>query len=189
MFFDGAYTKDGVGEGFVLIPPERERITIFHKLQFEATKNVAEYEALISGLKAAKKMGVKCISTFGDSELVVQQVRQQYQCKHLRIKSYRNNVWDIIDNFFDDFNITTIPRDENSEADSPTMTGSTFKATPVLKIKHEVEIRHRPSIPDNIKQWKVFEDDQQIKMFLELIEEFSDTHIDQDRMPSTEEEE
>ena len=72
MFFDGAYTKDGAGAGVVLIPPEGERITISHKLQFEATNNVAEYEALILGLEAAKKMGVKCISAFGDSELVVQ---------------------------------------------------------------------------------------------------------------------
>jgi len=39
---------------------------------------VAEYDALILGLEAAKKIGVRSISTFGDLELVVQQVRQQY---------------------------------------------------------------------------------------------------------------
>ena len=76
MFFDGAYTKDGAGAGVVLIPSEGERIIVSHKLQFEATNNVAGYEALILGLEASKKMGVKCISVFGDSELVVQQVRQ-----------------------------------------------------------------------------------------------------------------
>jgi len=32
MFFDGVYTKDGAGEGVVLIPPEGERIRISHKL-------------------------------------------------------------------------------------------------------------------------------------------------------------
>jgi len=52
-----------------------------------------------------------------------------------------------------------------------------------------VEIRHRPSIPDNVKHWQVFEDDQQIKRFLELIKEFSSTHIKQDGIPSAEEEE
>jgi len=35
-----------------------------------------------------------------------------------------------------------------------------------------------PSITDNIKHWQVFEDDQQNKRFLELIEEFSSTHIE-----------
>ena len=71
----------------MLISPEGERITVSHKLQFEATNNVAEYESLILGLEATKKMGVKCIYVFGDSELAVQQVRQQYQCKHPRMKS------------------------------------------------------------------------------------------------------
>jgi len=108
------------------------------------------------GLEAAKKMGVKCISIFGDFDLVVHQVRHQYQCKHLSMKSYRNYVWDIVDNFFDAFNITSIPREEKSEADSLATTGGTFKPPPMLKIKHEVEIRHMPSIPDNVKHWHVF---------------------------------
>jgi hypothetical protein len=30
------------------------------------------------------------------------------------------------------------------------------------------------------KHWKVFEDDQQIKKFLEMVEKFSTHHIDQD---------
>jgi hypothetical protein len=37
-----------------------------------------------------------------------------------------------------------------------------------------------PSIPDNVKHWKVFEDDLKIKKFLETVEEFSEMHIDQD---------
>ena len=67
------------------------------------------------------------------------------------MKSYKNYVWDIVDNFFDAFNITSIPREENSEADALATAGNTFKPPPVLKIKHEVEIRHRSSIPDNVK--------------------------------------
>jgi len=144
----------------MLIPPKGERIMVSHKLQFEATNNVDEYEALILGLEAAKKMGVKCIYVFGDSEQVVQQIRQQYQCKYPKMKSYRNYVWDIVDNFFDAFNIMVIPRDENNEVDALDTATNMFKPPPVLKIKHEVEIRHGPSIPDNIKHWKVFEDDQ-----------------------------
>ena len=98
-------------------------------------------------------------------------------------------VGHLVDNFFYAFNITTIPRDENSEANALATTGSTFKAPPMLKIKHEVEIRQKTSIPDNVKHWQVLEEDQQIKRFLKLIEEFSATHIDRDRMPSAEEEE
>jgi hypothetical protein len=44
----------------------------------------------------------------------------------------------------------------------------------------EVEIRYRPSVPDNVKHWKVFEDDQEIEKFLQSISDFSALHIDED---------
>jgi len=91
----------------------------------------------------------------------------------------------MVDNFFDAFNITSIPREENSEADALATTDNAFKPPPVLKVKDKFELRHRPSIPDNIKHWQVFEDDKHIKSFLELIEYFSATHIDQDGVPPT----
>ena len=37
---------------------------------------------------------------------------------------------------------------------------------------------NRPSIPNNSKYWQVFEDDMQIRRFLELSIEFVNTHID-----------
>jgi len=44
-----------------------------------------------------------------------------------------------------------------------------------------VEVKYRPSIPDNVKHWKVFEDDLEIKRSLETMEELSALHIDQDQ--------
>ena len=41
-----------------------------------------------------------------------------------------------------------------------------------------MDIVNRPSILDNSKYWQVFEDDMQIKRFLELSREFVNTHID-----------
>lgn len=41
-------------------------------------------------------------------------------------------------------------------------------------------MRYRPSVPDNIKHWHIFEDDQQIKEFLTMLEDFEGTEIDQD---------
>jgi hypothetical protein len=48
------------------------------------------------------------------------------------------------------------------------------------KIKYDVEVKYRPSIPGNVKYWKVFEADLELKNFLETIDEFSSLHIDQD---------
>jgi hypothetical protein len=89
-------------------------------------------------------------------------------------------VWDLIDNFFSAFNITFVPREENTMVDSLATSVSQFKIPHPSKLRYDVEIRYRPSVPDNIKHWKVFEEDLEIRKFLELVDEFSTLHIDQD---------
>ena len=49
------------------------------------------------------------------------------------------------------------------------------------KLKYEVEVKYIPSTPDNVKHWKVFEDDLEIKIFLETVDEFLALQIDQDQ--------
>jgi ribonuclease HI len=180
MFFDGASSKEGVGAGVVFVSPAQETTSLSYKLEFEATNNVAEYEALVSSLRAAKDMGIEEISVFGDVELIIQQIRNIYQAKHPRLRSYRNEVWDLIDSFFLAFNISFIPRGENIVVDSLAVSASNFRVPLPPKLKYDVEVKYRPSIPDNVKHWKVFENDLEIKIFLETFDEFSTLHIDQD---------
>ena len=52
-----AATKKVGGAGIVLISPEREILKHVVKLQFLATNNKAEYEALLTGLSLAKSLG------------------------------------------------------------------------------------------------------------------------------------
>jgi hypothetical protein len=94
---------------------------------------------------------------------------------------YINEVWDMIDSFSLDFNISFVPREENYVADSLAVSTSNFKVPLPPKLKYEVEIKYRPSIPDNVKHWKVFEDDIKIKRFLEAVDEFFYMHIDQNQ--------
>jgi ribonuclease HI len=179
MFFDGASSSMGAGAGVIFISPYQETISLSYKLEFETTNNVAKYEALVLGMRAAKELGIKELSMFGDAELIIQQVRNVYQDNHPRLRSYRNEVWDLIDNFFSTFNITFVPREENTSADSLAVSASLFKASLPPKIHGGVEIRYRPSIPDNANHWEVLEDDIEIRNFLETIDEFSALHIDQ----------
>jgi ribonuclease HI len=58
-------------------------------MEFETTNNIAEYEALVLGLRVAKDMAIDCLAIFGDSELVINQVRNIYQAKKLRLKQYK----------------------------------------------------------------------------------------------------
>jgi ribonuclease HI len=113
MFFDGSSSRESDGAGVVLIYLAQETISLSYKIEFETTNNVVEYEALVLGLRAAKDMGIEEISVFGDVELIFQQIRSIYQANHPQLKSYRNEVCDLIDIFFSAFNISFVLREEN----------------------------------------------------------------------------
>jgi ribonuclease HI len=48
----------------------------------QATNNVAEYRALVAGLKKAKELGVDDLEVVSDSELLVKQMRGEYKVKN-----------------------------------------------------------------------------------------------------------
>ena len=55
-----------------MISPSKENIHLSYKLDFKTTNNIAEYEALLLGVKASKEMGIMCIRIFGDADLIIQ---------------------------------------------------------------------------------------------------------------------
>ena len=95
------------------------------------------------------------------------------------LKVCHNEVWDMIDNYFVAFNITYIPRDHNQTADSLALAATHFRIPKTTQLKYPIEVRYRPLVPDNVRQWKLFEDDIAIKRFLEMAGEFSYSLIDQ----------
>jgi ribonuclease HI len=173
MCFDGSCSKGGSCVGVVIISPSKEVISMFYKLEFETTNNIAEYEVLLLGLGAAKDMGIDKLAVFGDFELVIHQVNNIHQTKKQRLKQCMNDLRDFVENFFLDFNITFVQRKFNQQEDSLALETSNFKAPLCSNLRYEIEVKHRPSIPNNIKHWQVFSDDQELKKFLETIDEFS----------------
>jgi hypothetical protein len=85
-----------------------------------------------------------------------------------------------VNNFFLDFNISFIPREENAPADCLAFIASLLEVPELPTVRSDVEIKYRPSVPDNVKHWKVFEDDQEIEKFLQSVDNFSALHIDED---------
>jgi ribonuclease HI len=179
MFFYGSSTKYGSGVGIVLISHSKESTYLSYKLEFETTNNIAKYESLMLGLRAAKNMNIKELVVLGDSELVILQIRNVYQKKQQRLKKYRIEVWDLTENFFVTFNISFIPTIANQREDSLALAASNCIPPIDPHLNYEVEMRPRPSTPDNVKHWKFFIDDQELKRFLETIDEFSSIIIDQ----------
>ena len=96
------------------------------KLEYEATNNVVEYEALLLGLQTARSMNIRSLKVLGDSKLVDRQVRNQCQAKHPMLRAYRNEILDLVDNFFLAFNIQFMPWEKNRMADSLPVADSTF---------------------------------------------------------------
>ena len=53
MYFDGSVMKTGAGAGLLFISPLGEHMRYVIHLHFPASNNMAEYEALLSGLRIA----------------------------------------------------------------------------------------------------------------------------------------
>ena len=69
------------------------------QIHFDCTNNVAEYEALLHGLRMAKEMNIKRIHCYGDSDLVSQQVSGTWDSKDATMAAYRREV-DKVAGFF-----------------------------------------------------------------------------------------
>ena len=71
MKFDESFISTGGGVGIVLANEENETLSMSFKLDFLCSKNVAEYEAYLTGLTIAQEMGIKRLKVKGDLNLVV----------------------------------------------------------------------------------------------------------------------
>uniref|UniRef100_A0A2N9EHN4 Uncharacterized protein n=1 Tax=Fagus sylvatica TaxID=28930 RepID=A0A2N9EHN4_FAGSY len=83
---DGSSTKEMGGAGIILVSPEKDKFEYAIQLRFRATNNEAEYEALLAGLKLSKKMGVKNLTVKSDSQLVIGQIKGEYEAREDRMK-------------------------------------------------------------------------------------------------------
>ena len=59
LFFDGSARQQGDSAGVVLVDPSEDQVKYMVHLEFKATNNMAEYEALIFGLSAAVSLGIR----------------------------------------------------------------------------------------------------------------------------------
>jgi ribonuclease HI len=59
MYFDGSLMKTGADAGLLFISPLGKHLRYALRLHFPASNNVAEYEALVNGLRIAIELGVR----------------------------------------------------------------------------------------------------------------------------------
>nr|GEY65947.1 reverse transcriptase domain-containing protein [Tanacetum cinerariifolium] len=102
----------------------RGRIHLRAKVQFAASNNEAEYEALIAGLQIVTQMGVKNIQENVDSKLVANQVLGTYVAKEDNMIKYLEIANGLVSGF-KTFSISQVLRCKNKKADALSKIAST----------------------------------------------------------------
>jgi len=93
-------------------------------------------------------LNAKRILVYGDYELVIKQVRGEYQAKHPRMWAYHNVVLDILKLFLE-YTLTCVPHIQNSIVDALAKATSSLKIPMNSNNKFEIHVKHHPTIPNN----------------------------------------
>jgi probable phosphoglycerate mutase len=107
-----------------------------------ATNNVAEYTALIEGLKLAQAKGVTEIDVRMDSKLVVFQVLGEWKIKNDALRQLAARAERLLRGF-DRKSLTYVPREQNAEADKLANQGMDQAALDE-ELDREAKIQHDP---------------------------------------------
>ena len=113
MYFDGSLMKKGTDIGLA----EYEAHEVHGLPHFPSSNNVAEYEALINGLRIAIELGIRRLDVRGDSQLVIDQVIKEWSCHNAKMAAYCREVCQLEDKF-DGLELNHIPRHLNEAADA-----------------------------------------------------------------------
>jgi ribonuclease HI/transposase InsO family protein len=97
MYFDGSLMKTGAG--LLFISPLGKHVLYVLRLHFPASNNMAEYEALVNGLRIAAELGVRRLDARGDSQLVIDQVMKNSHCRDRKMEAYCDEVRRLEDKF------------------------------------------------------------------------------------------
>jgi ribonuclease HI len=117
VFFDGCSKANPgpAGAGYHILLQGRPALTGGRQLGVR-TNNAAEYEALLAGLSAARRLGARHVMVLGDSELVVRQLTGEYRVRNADLKPlYERAKTELAQ--FELWHATWVPRHENQEAD------------------------------------------------------------------------
>jgi ribonuclease HI len=82
----------------------------------EATNNRAEYEGLVRALEVAERYGFDEVAVRSDSELLVRQVRGEYDTNDPALRELRVRARELLSRF-DEWSLSHVPREINERAD------------------------------------------------------------------------
>ena len=112
LYVDGSSNGKGSGAGVILEGPNDITLKYSLKFDFQETNNQAKYEALVAGLQLAKEVGAEMLSIKSDSQLVITQIKGDYEVKEPLLAKYARmaKVLEIVEHAAEDVikNFSTI---------------------------------------------------------------------------------
>jgi ribonuclease HI len=100
----------------VAYTPDGDELTERSELLGEATNNVAEYRALLLGLRLARELGAGEVEVVNDSELVARQIGGEYKVKHTGLKPLYLDAMRALREF-ERWSVRSVRREGNVRAD------------------------------------------------------------------------
>jgi ribonuclease HI len=116
VFCDGSWGTFGAGAVVVLVAPSKIRTCYAARLDFSCTNNIAEYEALLLGLRKLKAMGIRRAILKTESQVISGHVNKSNNTRDLKLERYLDTVRRL-EASFEGFSVKNIPRGENEHAD------------------------------------------------------------------------
>jgi transcription antitermination factor NusG len=114
--------------------------------------NVAEYEALVHGLKVSKDIGIRWIMCFGDSDLVIQQCSNIWDAHDANMGSYHFLVQQL-SGYLEGCEFRHVPWAQNEAADTLSKLGSSRDSIPPgISLEH----LRKPSIKPSPKSSSIY---------------------------------
>jgi ribonuclease HI/transposase InsO family protein len=142
MFFDGSLMKTGADVGLLFVSSLGKHLRYVLRLHFPASNNVAEYEALVNGLRIAIELGVRCLDARGDSQLVIDQVMKNSHYRDPKMEAYCDEVRRLEDKFYG-LELNHIARRYNETADELAKIASGRTTVPPDVFSRDL---HQPSV-------------------------------------------
>ncbi|XP_077228406.1 uncharacterized protein LOC143861365 [Tasmannia lanceolata] len=141
MYFDGVSNSRGRGVGIVLVSPRDEHIPIFIKLEFNFTKNLAEYEACIASLEVALSLEIQDLDVYRDSLLIICQINGKWLTKEDRLIPFHIYLTSLMKSFHN-ISFTYISRLRNRFVDALATLVSTVDIPVGVKVRPLAIKRH-----------------------------------------------
>jgi ribonuclease HI len=116
VFCDGSWGTFGAGAVVVLVAPSKVKTCYAARLDFSCTNNIAEYEALLLGLRKLRAMGLRRAILKTDSQVIYGHVDKSSKARDPKLEKYLDTVRRL-EASFEGFSIKNIPRDKNEHAD------------------------------------------------------------------------